>query len=879
MYSIDPAGNILTVSYDAWGRQNRATNANGDLSVSDYSFKARTNTSYIQDKNTGEKLNYVQQAYDAWGNKISASTYKDWPTNHQQITESYRYDIAGNITGYTDPNHNVNEDGVTTTYAYDALGRLSAVKDALNQTTNYSYDGNGQVSKVTIQAKNGSPQTLNTKTYNELGLLKVKQDGASQNESYTYNSAGQLAAKTDRNGSTFGYTYDESGQLKKSTISGMINNVAQTQETNVIFGKDHPRNQVIQTLTNNVVTATQTQVMDSLGQVRSTSSVAGNHSAYIGNQRDVLGRMTQINDNYMGFYTNYQYNKQRLDKVQTNGSSTVTGAASANVQYSYFANDLVKSITYPTLTDGSILKTEYTYNKALGWTESIWNTKGSAVLSGYSYGYDNNGNRVSVREVRKGSSTAQTTSYGYDALNRLVSITRPDGGKTTYTYDVRGNRQTLSDTSNVSLDPVDTSYTYDLQNTLTSVTKGGSTTSFKYYADGLRFMKTNGSTQTQVNYNLNGEVISQEKIVSGVFVDQANFVRGDRVLVKKDKKASKDYYYLYNGHGDVVQIVDTNGAVINNYTYDEWGNITSEVEGTSNSFKYSGEVYDPEIGLYYLRARYYDPSMGRFLNEDTVEGQIDNPLTQNLYTYVHNNPLRYADPSGHFAKDTYDVQELKQLLSEASSISKDSKYFNAYKTKILERYGFDSIMDENRYNYLYGLLTGTSAYENSAGRSDWASDQLVNAYYESQEAAYVMMYAAGMAGGLSGRAGGSKKFGCNCFTAGTKILTDEGEKNIEDIEVGDKVLSKDETTGEVAYQEVTYTFNHETDAIYNIHVGGQTIESTFNHPFYVKDKGWTYVKDLKVGDLLVPHQTTLILFCSRRIMALRLFLFRQRRYA
>ncbi|KWX77768.1 hypothetical protein AML91_07025 [Paenibacillus jilunlii] len=725
VYSIDPAGNTLTVSYDAWGRQNRATNANGDLIVSDYSLKARTNTSYIQDKNTGEKLNYVQDSYDAWGNKISASTYKDWPTNQQQITESYRYNIAGNITGYTDPNHNVNEDGVTTTYAYDALGRLSAVKDALNQTTNYSYDGNGQVSKVTIQAKNGSPQTLNTKTYNELGLLKVKQDGASQNESYTYNSAGQLAAKTDRNGSTFGYTYDESGQLKKSTISGMVNNVAQTQETNVIFGKDNPRTQVIQTLTNNVVTATQTQVMDSLGQVRSTSSVAGNHSAYIGNQRDVLGRMTQINDNYMGFYTNYLYNKQRLDKVQTNGGSTVTGAASANVQYSYFANDLVKSITYPTLTDGSILKTEYTYNKALGWTESIWNTKGSEVLSGYSYGYDNNGNRVSVREVRKGSSTAQTTSYGYDALNRLVSITRPDGGKTTYTYDVRGNRQTLSDNSSTSLDTVDTSYTYDLQNTLTSVNKGGSTTSFKYYADGMRFMKTNGNTQTQVNYNLNGEVISQEKIVSGVFVEQANFVRGDRVLVKKDKKNNSvtDYYYLYNGHGDVVQIVDTSGAVINNYTYDEWGNITSQEEGTSNSFKYTGEVYDAETGLYYLRARYYDPSMGRFLNEDTYEGQIDNPLSLNLYTYVSNNPLIYNDPTGHKVNEI----EVNVYLDLAIQEGKQSYAWWEIRSILgqeAKHIPLQSGVDNNYFKYLYNMATGNHYEESTPGNMAWARGEL-----------------------------------------------------------------------------------------------------------------------------------------------------------
>ncbi|OKP89736.1 hypothetical protein A3848_13160 [Paenibacillus sp. P32E] len=646
VYSIDPAANTLTVSYDAWGRQNRATNANGDLIVNDYSLKARTSTSYIQDKSTGEKLNYVQDSYDAWGNKISASTYKDWPTNSNKITESYRYNISGNVTGYTDPNQNLNEDGVTTTYAYDVLGRLAAVKDALNQTTSYSYDGNGLLSKVTIQAKNGTPQTLNTKTYNELGLPTVKQDGASQSESYTYNTLGQLAAKTDRNGSTFGYTYDESGQLKKSTIRGMINNVAQTQETNVIFGDGTPKQQTIQTLMNNAVTATQTQTLDSLGQVRNRYSLAGDHSANIGNQLDVVGRMTQINDSYMGFYSNYQYDKQRLDKVQTNGSSTLTSAASTNVQYSYFANNLVNTIAYPTLIDGSKIVTTYTYNKALGWIESMTNTKRSSVLSGYSYSYDNNGNQITVSESRN-DGAAQTTSYGYDSLNRLVSITRPDGGKTTYTYDVRGNRQTISDTSNVSLDTVDTGYTYDLQNTLTSVTKGASATSFKYYADGMRYLKTNGNTQTQVNYNFQGQVISEEKIVSGVYTEQANFVRGDRVLVKKDKKASKDYYYLYNGHGDVVQMVDTSGAVVNNYTYDEWGNITSQLEGTSNSFKYTGEVYDAETGLYYLRARYYDPSMGRFLNEDTVEGQIDNPLSQNLYTYVHNNPLIYSDPSGH----------------------------------------------------------------------------------------------------------------------------------------------------------------------------------------------------------------------------------------
>lgn len=379
VYSRDPAGNTLTASYDAWGRQNRATNANNDQMISDYNIKTRTSTSYIKDHTNGEVLNYVEQSYDPWGNKLSAATYKDWPTNQQRIAESYRYDIMGNVTGYTDPNRKLNEDGVTTTFAYDALGRLTSLKDALNQTTSYSYDGNGQVTKVTIQAKGGTPQTLNTKSYNELGLPSVKQDGASQSESYTYNNLGQLTAKTDRNGSSFDYVYDESGQLKTSTIRGNINNVAQTQETKMIFGDGSPDKQTVLTLTNGVETASHTQTQNSLGQVSSVYSKSGAHAASIGNQLDVLGRMTKITDNYMGFSANYQYQKERLDKVQTNGSSTLNSDPAVNAQYSYYANNQIHRITYPTLTDGSQLITTYTYNKALGWTESMTNTKEAAA--------------------------------------------------------------------------------------------------------------------------------------------------------------------------------------------------------------------------------------------------------------------------------------------------------------------------------------------------------------------------------------------------------------------------------------------------------------------------------------------------------------------
>ena len=115
----------------------------------------------------------------------------------------------------------------------------------------------------------------------------------------------------------------------------------------------------------------------------------------------------------------------------------------------------------------------------------------------------------------------------------------------------------------------------------------------------------------------------------------------------------------------MVQIVDKTGKIVNNYKYDEWGNITASTETISNPFKYAGEVYDEETGLYYLRARYYDPALGRFINEDPYEGQVTNPLSLNLYTYCYNNPLIYIDPTGQTVQDFFKgmVTALKENLT------------------------------------------------------------------------------------------------------------------------------------------------------------------------------------------------------------------------
>jgi RHS repeat-associated protein len=124
------------------------------------------------------------------------------------------------------------------------------------------------------------------------------------------------------------------------------------------------------------------------------------------------------------------------------------------------------------------------------------------------------------------------------------------------------------------------------------------------------------------------------------------YIRGyDLISQKKD--AGETYNYLHNAHGDITKLVDSTGNVQNSYSYDAFGNTITYSEKVGNKFRYAGEQYDSITGEYYLRARYYNPTIGRFMNEDTYKGQIENPQSMNLYSYCVNNPVIYTDPSGH----------------------------------------------------------------------------------------------------------------------------------------------------------------------------------------------------------------------------------------
>jgi RHS repeat-associated protein len=131
-------------------------------------------------------------------------------------------------------------------------------------------------------------------------------------------------------------------------------------------------------------------------------------------------------------------------------------------------------------------------------------------------------------------------------------------------------------------------------------------------------------------------------------------------------------HYMYNGHRDVVALINEAGQIEATYYYDAFGNIEEETGNKNNKILYRGYEYDKETGLYYLNARHYDPRVARFMQEDTYTGDINDPLSLNLYTYCANNPIRYIDPSGHaFTEwdDKYVTRQEDRLAIEEATIA------------------------------------------------------------------------------------------------------------------------------------------------------------------------------------------------------------------
>ena len=182
---------------------------------------------------------------------------------------------------------------------------------------------------------------------------------------------------------------------------------------------------------------------------------------------------------------------------------------------------------------------------------------------------------------------------------------------------------------------------------------------FAYDSDGKRVRKTSGENTTTYYYN--GNVLSglvrraAGSTGVGTTVQFVYDTQGKPFMLRLNGKT--DYFYLYNGLGDVVGLVDSSNQVVVRYQYNSWGKVTSTQDtsgvslATLNPFRYRKYVHDPETGLYCLGSRYYDPEVGRFVNADDTDVIFAKPQelgSKNLYAYCDNNPVAREDYAGEF---------------------------------------------------------------------------------------------------------------------------------------------------------------------------------------------------------------------------------------
>ena len=405
-----------------------------------------------------------------------------------------------------------------------------------------------------------------------------------------------------------------------------------------------------------------------------------------------------------GTTQNYQYDKK--NQITKLVNQLVDKRVISTYQYTYdgAGNQLTKIEEKGTTT--------YQYD-SLNRLSKVAEPEGKVT----SYTYDKAGNRI-TEQVEIGNATV-TTYYTYNEQNRLMKTLTSSGEETVYLYDKNGNLTSKStstsviksgellddtmestelpnisivinrDTNNGTGTEDITTYSYNHYNRMTQMKSKDVTASYLYNAQGYRVEKVINGNTTSYLYEGDKVVLETDKDNNQIAyqVYGANLLYRD--VAKANEQEAQQYYYIYNAHGDVTSLIDASGNIVATYDYDAFGNIISETGNANNSIKYAGYQHDKESGLYYLNARYYDSTIARFITEDTYYGEKTDPLSLNLYTYCHNNPIIYFDPSGHevqYKKDYFvDIN-----FKEHPLIELNSKGQYVYKTETyLMNLGYD----------------------------------------------------------------------------------------------------------------------------------------------------------------------------------------------
>lgn len=614
--TVEDAQNQVTrFEYDPAGNRTAIVDAKQNRTAFTYDLMNRLTGIIHPDKTTNSFL------YDSRGRRTST-------TDGNGNVTGYTYDDADRMTVVTDASHN------TTQYGYDNENNLISITDALSRMTTFSYDNMGRVTQSlfpsqlaegytydvvgNLLTKNDRNQHTITYSYDNLNRMYSKQYPDSTSVNYTHDLADRLTQVSDATG-TYGFSYDNMGRLTGTTTQY---SVLSGQTFTNAYTYDAASNRIGFTAPDGT---TSTYVYDTLNRLSGlTNSITGQ----FGFGYDELGRRTSLT-RPNGVNTSYNYDSlsRLLSVLHKAGGATIDGAS---YTYDNAGNRLSKLNQLNGVTEN------YTYDPLYQLKQVQQIVNGNQTTS-ESYTYDIVGNRLSSLNV---------ASYSYNTSNQLTSSA--DGYN--YTYDNNGNTLTKSNSSGT------TQYGWDFENRLTSVTlpNGGGAVSYRYDSLGRRIQKTSSSGTT--NYVYDGvntlEELDQSGNVAARYAQEP--LRVDAVLSML--RGGSTSLYQQDGINSVTSVSNAAAALAQTYTFNTFGNLMAASGSLTNPYQYAGREFDSETGLLYLRARYYDPTVGRFIGEDPIR------FGPNFYNYANNSPLKWIDPLGLSPQD---VQTIVNAINNA----------------------------------------------------------------------------------------------------------------------------------------------------------------------------------------------------------------------
>jgi RHS repeat-associated protein len=617
----DPMGNIRSYGPYSWeGR--RITDANGNYT--DYLFSNQYNVNGYTKEITDAAGNKVVFGYDNKCNRTSIQRYNLLSSGTVSIsTATISYDATGNITEIIDPMGNTSR----FTYVDD---NLTQFQDPAGNTYIFEYDTKSNLTKIKYPDYPANGEA--TFTYNNYGEVTDFVDAKGNAYHFEYDDYGnRTASRISYHSEVDSYTYDDVGRVMSHTDP----NHTDPNLPPISYGYDGIDRLTDVTYPDNFVKQYTYDLCCGLSTVTDRNGTVG----FTYNDSSRLIEVKDMYDNVIG----YGYdNAGNLTSLTYPGNKTVTYGYDYANRLTRVTDWLGNITTYEYGITGNYVKTIYPDGSTVvhqfddaNRLTSISDFKADGTMNAvFDYTLNSIGNRTGISSYQPlnvaPSPPAANYTYNYD--NRLKTV-----GSTTFTHDANGNLVTKT------LGSTTTTYTWNYDNMLTDILVNDVTThQYKYDGLGNRVSKRVNTSETRYVVDPNGTLLAEmnaNNIITSYYVYGLG-------LISKITPTEEAYYYHYDGLGSTVAITNSTGTAVNTYSYDEFGKVISQSETISNSFKYVGKfgVMDDGNGLLYMRARYYDPEIGRFINKDPIgfAGGF------NMYTYAGNNPVNFIDPSGLF---------------------------------------------------------------------------------------------------------------------------------------------------------------------------------------------------------------------------------------